>query len=230
MNFDMSKKQLAVMVIFLVLLFDQVLKFWIKTSFMLGEEHRVIGHWFLLHFVENPGMAFGTEFQFLGQHKKLILTLFRIVASVVIGYYLFLNVKKLPTGAVISGALILAGALGNILDSTFYGLLFNKGTMFNEGIHQWMGYSGLAKVDCTGYAPLFKGCVVDMLYFPLIDTRWPSWVPFFGGESLQFFRPVFNIADSSITTGIGIILLFYRNIFSETKKTEPQENTEETNN
>jgi signal peptidase II len=225
----MTKKQIAILVILLILILDQILKIWIKTNFVLGEERRVIGNWFLLHFVENPGMAFGAEFKFLGQHKKVILTLFRIAASGVIGYYLFSNIKKLPTGAMVCVALILAGAIGNILDSVFYGLMFNKGTIFNESINQWMGYSGLAKLDFTGYAHTFKGCVVDMFYFPVIKTTWPSWSPIHAGESFVFFRPVFNLADSSITVGISLILIFYRSVFNDTKLIQPKNKEEENN-
>lgn len=219
----MTKKQIAILTIALVLIFDQLLKIWVKTHFLLGEEFHVMGNWFILHFVENPGMAFGTELGFLGKNRKIILTLFRLLASIAIGYYLFKNAKKFPVGVVVCVALIMAGAIGNIIDSVFYGYLFDKGTIFNESLNRWMGYPGLAELDFSGYAPAFKGCVVDMLYFPIINTNLPSWFPINGGESFVFFSPVFNVADSSITVGIAIILIFYRRYFSNEDKKEEEE-------
>ncbi|HPR31497.1 MAG TPA: lipoprotein signal peptidase [Prolixibacteraceae bacterium] len=208
----MSKKQLAILVIILILIADQILKIWIKTSFYLGEERRVIGNWFLLHFVENRGMAFG--FEFAGRYGKVILTLFRLVAASAIFWYLLKLIKKgIPAGLVVSIALICAGALGNIIDSAFYGVLFSD------------SYGRLAEFlpPGGGYETFLHGSVVDMLFFPLIKGTWPSWSPINAGEPFIFFRPVFNIADSSITIGISIILLFYRKYFSESdeKKAKP---------
>ncbi len=209
---SMSKKQLAILVIILILIADQILKIWIKTSFYLGEERRVIGNWFLLHFVENRGMAFG--FEFAGRYGKVILTLFRLVAASAIFWYLLKLIKKgIPAGLVVSIALICAGALGNIIDSAFYGVLFSD------------SYGRLAEFlpPGGGYETFLHGSVVDMLFFPLIKGTWPSWSPINAGEPFIFFRPVFNIADSSITIGISIILLFYRKYFSESdeKKAKP---------
>jgi signal peptidase II len=219
----MTKKQIAILTILIVLIIDQILKIFVKTHFLLGEEFHVIGNWFILHFVENPGMAFGTELGFLGQNRKIILTLFRLIASIAIGYYLFKNIKKFPVGVIICIALIMAGAIGNIIDSVFYGYMFDKGTIFSETLNHWMGYPGMAKLNFAGYAPAFKGCVVDMLYFPIIDTTLPSWFPFGGGRSFIFFSPVFNIADSAITVGIFLILIFYRNYFNAEVKKENEE-------
>ncbi len=213
----MSKKQIALLVVILALVLDQIMKIWIKTSFVLGEDRRILGNWFLLHFVENNGMAFG--FEFAGKYGKVILSLFRIAAVIGIGWYLSKLIRKgIPTGLVISIALIMAGALGNIIDSAFYGLIFS------ESLGQ---VAELFPVE-GGYAPFLYGKVVDMLFFPIIKTSWPSWSPINPGESFVFFRPVFNFADSYITIGITIILLFFRKYFSEShdkeeiEKTEPQ--------
>jgi signal peptidase II len=200
----MSVKTKSILIIFLVLIFDQVLKIWVKTHFMLGDEIVIAKNWFILHFVENNGMAFGLEFG--NSIGKYFLSVFRIVAVGAIGWYISkLWKKEVPFGVIVCFSLIMAGAIGNILDSAFYGLIFNDSygriaTFFPEG---------------GGYSTFLQGRVVDMFYFPLISTTYPSWVPFFGGESFVFFRPVFNIADSSITVGIISILVFYRKFFDE---------------
>jgi len=200
----MSKKQLAILVILLVLIFDQVLKIWIKTHFYLGDEIRVIGNWFLLHFVENKGMAFG--FEFAGKLGKVVLTLFRIIAATAIFWYLMKLIKKgIPTGLVISVALIIAGAFGNVIDSAFYGLIFTD------------SYGRVAEIFPAGggYASFLHGSVVDMLFFPIIKSTWPVWSPINAGEPFLFFSPVFNIADSAISVGICVILIFYRKYFAD---------------
>jgi signal peptidase II len=213
----MSKKQIAFLVVILALILDQILKIWVKTTFVLGEDRRVIGNWFLLHFVENNGMAFG--FEFAGKYGKIILSLFRIIAVIGIAWYLGKLIKKgIPTGLVISIAMIMAGAMGNIIDSAFYGLIFTDSfgrvaEMFPEG---------------GGYATFLHGAVVDMFYFPIIKTTWPSWSPINAGESFVFFRPVFNLADSYITVGIGFILIFYRRFFNEHAEKEKDDAVETT--
>jgi len=212
----MSQKKLAILVIILILVFDQILKVWIKTSFVLGEELNVFGNWFILHFVENKGMAFG--FEFSGKFGKVILTLFRLIAATAIYWYLLKLIKKgIPNGLVISIALIFAGAIGNVIDSAFYGLIFSD------------SFGRVAEVFPAGggYASFLHGSVVDMLFFPLIDTTFPTWLPFVGGEEFMFFRPVFNIADSAITVGITIILIFYRKFFAEEDKTVAEVSAEE---
>jgi len=207
MNFSNGKK--AALLIFLVLLIDQSVKFWIKTHMMMGQEYRILGDWFIIHFTENNGMAFGMEFG--GNAGKLILSMFRILAVGGIGWYLVHLVKtKAHTGFVLSIALILAGALGNILDSAFYGLIFNESYY---QVAQLFPHGG-------GYATFLHGRVVDMLYFPIIKGHYPSWIPFVGTDQFIFFRPVFNIADSSITIGVFIILLFQKRFFKQEKEIE----------
>ncbi len=209
----MNNKQKSVLIIFLVLLFDQLLKVYIKTNFMLGDEFIVAKNWFIIHFVENNGMAFGLEF---GDNiGKYLLSIFRIVAVSAIGWYLSrLWKKEIQFGIIVSFSLIFAGALGNILDSAFYGLIFNE------------SYGQVASFmpEGGGYASFLQGRVVDMFYFPILTGHYPEWVPLFGGREFIFFRPVFNVADSSITVGIFMILLFYRRYFDqkESEEIEPK--------
>ena len=186
----------------ILILLDQILKIWIKTSMFLGQEHEILD-WFIIHFTENNGMAFGIEFGgFIG---KLILTLFRIIV-VIFGIFYIKSVIKpeLPNGFLIAIGLIIGGALGNIIDSVFYGVIFND------------SYNSVASLfpESGGYAPLLHGKVVDMFYFPLINSHFPNWIPFIGGDHFIFFRPVFNIADAGISIGIFIILIFYRKLFN----------------
>ncbi len=194
----------ALAVIFLVLLIDQAIKIWIKTHMMLGEEFSVAGDWFYIHFVENNGMAFGMEMG--GSVGKIILSVFRIVAVCAIGYYLYLICKRMKRMSfVVCIALVWAGAVGNIVDSVFYGVIFDSSwgqvaTLFPEG---------------GGYSSWLHGRVVDMFYFPLISSRWPDWIPVVGGDSFIFFRPVFNFADAAISVGVALLLLFHRNDLSD---------------
>lgn len=195
-----SKGTCAILVIFLVLLLDQALKFWVKTHMELGESIKFT-NWFYLSFTENNGMAFGWEF-----FDKIFLTIFRIAASIAIAWYLFrLRRSVYKTGYVVCIALIFAGAVGNIIDCVFYGVIFNG------------SYGQVAAFFPPegGYAPLLHGRVVDMFYFPLVKTTWPAWVPYWGGEEFVFFRPVFNIADASISVGVVVLLLFYRKTLSQ---------------
>jgi signal peptidase II len=189
-------------IVLTILIVDQWSKFWIKTNMFLGEEFSVLGDWFIIHFTENNGMAFGIEFA--GEYGKLFLTLFRIIVVTVIGIYLFRMPKKTTSkGLLITGSLIFAGAVGNIIDSVFYGVIFDES--YNQ-VATFLPESG-------GYAPILYGKVVDMLYFPLMDGFFPDWFPIWGGEHYLFFRPVFNIADSAITVGIFSLLLFQRKFF-----------------
>jgi len=194
-----SKGRLSVFIILLVLLFDQTLKIWIKTHMMIGQEYNVLGNWFIIHFTENNGMAFG--FEFGKEYGKYFLSIFRIAAVIFIGIYIFRILKKeTPYGYLVAVSLIFAGALGNIIDSAFYGLIFNH------------SYYQIAQFfpDDGGYAGFLQGRVVDMLYFPIIDGHWPTWSPIHPTEPFIFFRPVFNIADSAITSGMFMIIFFHR--------------------
>jgi len=187
---------------FILVLIDQILKIWIKTHFILGEEFQIFD-WFIIQFVENNGMAFGMEFG--GYLGKMLLTLFRIiVVGIGIKYIIKLAKTKMPDGALIALGLIVGGAIGNIIDSSFYGIIFNE------------SYNNLAQFfpETGGYSSLLHGEVVDMLYFPLLNSHYPDWLPIFGGEHFIFFRPVFNIADAGISVGIFMILLFYRRVFN----------------
>ncbi len=183
--------------IFLILIIDQIVKFWIKLDFTLGEELFLIGDWCRLHFIENEGMAFGMSF---GEEVgKLILTLFRIVAATLIFLYLRkLVIRKEKKIIIYAFALIFAGAVGNIIDSLFYGLIFSESTFFTTA--QLFPETG-------GYAPLCLGKVVDMFYFPLIDTTLPQWIPFVGGNNFEFFNAIFNVADIAITVGVGLLIV-----------------------
>jgi signal peptidase II len=198
----------AILIVLLVIIADQFSKFYIKTNFYYGEEINVLGNWFRLHFIENEGMAFGMRLSDAAT-GKLILTLFRLVA-VVFGFFLLKRLvdKKYHTGLLICGSLILAGALGNLIDSIFYGMIFTESSFH---IAKLVPFG-------EGYGKLFHGRVVDMLYFPLIDTTWPSWVPVWGGKPLSFFEPVFNIADAAISCGVITLLLFQKRFM---QKDEP---------
>lgn len=204
----MSLRTKSILLITLIIIVDQALKFWVKLNMTMGQEYSVIGNWFLIHFTENYGMAFGL--QFWGKFGKLFLSLFRIVAVGFIGYFISQLIKKnASSGLVIGISLIMAGAIGNIIDSAFYGLIFSESGFINTAV--------LFPPE-GGYAPFLHGRVVDMFYFPIIDTVWPNWVPWVGGTQFIFFRPVFNIADSAITIGVFYLVLFrWREIFSEKK-------------
>ncbi len=192
----------ACLIIAAVLLIDQIVKVYIKTHFHLGEEVRVF-NWWRIHFTENNGMAFGLEFG--GLWGKLALSLFRIGAVVAIGYYLKLLIgRQVRQIVVVALALIMAGALGNIIDSAFYGLLFSES----------YGQVATFLPEGGGYAGFLQGRVVDMLYFPICKGYLPDWIPFWGGDYFVFFRPVFNIADSAISIGIALIILFQKQTFS----------------
>lgn len=195
----MSLKK-AYFIVFLILLVDQVSKIYIKTHFVLGEEVNVF-QWFKILFIENEGMAWGTEIP--GSYGKIILTLFRLVAVTGIGYWLWDAVKKNSSPyLVVSIALILAGAFGNIIDSVFYGVIFSD------------SYHSIATAFTDHpYGTYFHGKVVDMLYFPIWEGNLPSWLPIWGGNNFTFFNAIFNIADMAISTGVGILIVFNKKAF-----------------
>lgn len=191
-----TKGRLATLIVVAILLIDQAIKIWVKTSMSLHESIHVFD-WFYITFIENMGMAFGMQ---LG--SKIVLSLFRVVAIAALIYYISLEVKRnAKTGYIVCLAMVLAGAAGNLLDCLFYGLIFNASSPYYVSYFVPFG---------TGYAPFLMGKVVDMFYFPLIETEWPTWMPFVGGEHFVFFSPVFNFADASISVSVVLILLFYR--------------------
>jgi len=206
------------LIIILAILFvDQFLKIWIKTHMFIGQEIHVIGNWFILHFTENNGMAFGIELA--GESGKLILSIFRIIAIILIAFYLAkITKEKVHPGLVISISLIFAGALGNLIDSAFYGLIFSESAYYHPA--QIFPEEG-------GYSSFLHGKVVDMFYFPIIKGHYPGWFPIWGSQEFVFFRPVFNIADSSITTGVFTLILFQRKLFPKKSDLRTYEADEE---
>jgi signal peptidase II len=199
--YKMSLRQ-AYIIVFLLLLVDQVSKIYIKTNFVLGEEVTVF-NWFKIHFIENEGMAWGTKLP--GEYGKLFLTVFRIFAVAGIAYWLWDTVRnhKSSNYLIVAIALIFAGALGNIIDSVFYGVIFND------------SYQQLAVLfSDEPYGTWFHGQVVDMFYFPIIkDFPMPEWLPFIGGRPFTFFNAIFNVADVAISTGVGILIVFNKKAF-----------------
>ncbi|MBK6634049.1 MAG: lipoprotein signal peptidase [Chitinophagaceae bacterium] len=214
-------------IILLIIIADQALKIWIKTNFHLNESHQVIGSGFQLYFVENPGMAYGWKFG--GEWGKMALTIFRMIAVIFGTWYLRkIIMEKQHRGFIFCASLVYAGALGNLIDSSIYGLIFDKGMTVSPVINDYVGYNGLATFSTKGYASFLHGNVVDMLYFPVIKGQFPSWLPLWGGDHFEFFRPIFNIADASITTGVISILVFQKRFFKQQKDNE-QHPTVETN-
>ncbi len=216
--------RIPLLTVLLVLFVDQFIKIYIKLNYPLGQVAHVTD-WFYIHFTENPGMAFG--FEFGGEYGKLALSIFRILACIGGAIYIrHMGVKKDHPVFIFSVSMILAGALGNILDSAFYGVMFDRGTTLHEHFREYMPYDGIATMKGAGYAPPMFGCVVDMFYFPIVSGQFPDWVPIWGGEDFQFFRPIFNLADAAISTGVVLILLFQKK-FSHTPQvttTIPTEN------
>lgn len=212
-NYLMKKKTIiALAVIFGILILDQIIKIWVKTNMVMGEEINIIGDKIKLHFTENPGMGFGMELGGLG--GKIALSIFRIVAIVGLSYYLYRIIKSGENLLyVICISMVIAGATGNLIDSAFYGLIFNKGMVYDPAIKEWVAYSGLAQFSKDGYSGFLIGVVVDMFYCPVISSHYPKWFPFVGGDPFLFFRPVFNVADSVITISVFIMIIFYKKIF-----------------
>lgn len=203
----------SLLLIFFILLIDQISKVYIKTHFVLGESVPVFD-WFKILFIENEGAAWGTKLSDIlpvsDKTGKLILTIFRLFAIFGIGYWLYDIIRKnASTTLIVAVSLIFSGALGNIIDSVFYGMIFND------------SYNQVATLfSPEPYGELFYGKVVDMLYFPIIDTAWPDWVPGIGGNRFRFFEPVFNIADTAISTGVGILIVFNKRAFGSKPATQ----------
>lgn len=200
--------KIPIITVFSVLFVDQFIKLYIKSNYALGEVGR-LSDWCIIHFTENPGMAFG--FEFGGESGKLILSIFRILACIAGVFYIRYAIKqKEHPGFIFAISLILAGAMGNIFDSAFYGLIFDRGTTLNLDFQEYMPYDGVANFTTNGYAKSMYGCVVDMFYFPMINGVFPEWFPIWGGEDFQFFRPIFNFADAAISSGVITIILFQK--------------------
>lgn len=214
------KARNVILLVLLVVLADQALKIYIKTNFYMSEHHNVLGSWFQLYFVENEGMAYGWKFG--GDGGKMILTLFRLVA-VVFGVFYIKSIiqKKYHRGFIVCAALIFAGALGNLIDSMFYGMIFEESLQNSMTVAKMFPQHG--------YAGFLHGKVVDMLYFPIIRIKsLPQWIPVWGGESFEFFRPIFNLADFAISTGVISILVFQKRFF-KSQHDDKQNATVETN-
>lgn len=196
-----TRGRMAMLIVIAILLIDQIIRIWVKTNMTLHEVISVTS-WFKICFIENNGMAYGME---IG--SKLLLSLFRIVAISVGVYYLYLQtIRRAKFGYIACLALVIAGAVGNVIDCMFYGLIFNASSEY---------YTSFVVPFGTGYAPFLMGKVVDMFYFPLIVTTWPEWIPVYGGSEFIFFSPIFNFADASISVGVVLLLLFYRKELSE---------------
>jgi signal peptidase II len=207
-----KKSTAVILTILIVLIIDQALKIYTKTNILYGDGFDMLGlSWAKIHFIENDGMAFGLSFG--GVTGKYILSIFRIIMAAFLLYILKNLLDQNETyGLIISFGLIIAGAVGNIIDCAFYGLIFSE-SFFHGGLATMFPPEG-------GYGSFLTGKVVDMLYFPMVDTILPEWIPIWGGERFEFFRPVFNIADSAITVGVVSILLFHRRFFNTNEKTK----------
>ena len=208
-----TKGRLAALIIVAILLVDQAIKIWVKTSMTLHESIHITD-WFYITFIENMGMAFGMQ---LG--SKIVLSLFRVIAIGVLGYYIRNQVRQnAHTGYIVCLAMVLAGAAGILIDCMFYGLIFNESSPYYLSYFVPFG---------SGYAPFLMGKVVDMFYFPLIETEWPTWMPFVGGEHFVFFSPVFNFADACISVSVVWLLLFYREEISKISVKKEEEKSVE---
>ena len=202
----------AFIIIFSIVLLDQLLKVYIKTHYAYGESHSIIGKRVRLYFIENDGMAWGWKLK--GSLGKILLTLFRMAAVIWGTLFIPRFIRRgAGTGMIVCVCLIYAGAFGNLIDSVFYGVVFDRGAWFNPAIREMVSYDGVARLSGKGYARLLHGNVVDMIYCPIISGHFFSWLPFVGGKPFHFFNMIFNVADASISVGITILVLFY-NIFT----------------
>lgn len=216
----MKKSTWVLLIIIIIIVIDQISKIYIKTHFSYGEGLRIMGlDWARIYFVENEGMAFGMTFG--GDYGKLILSLFRLVMISVLGVVIYRFVKSgEKLSLLISFSLIMAGAIGNMIDSAFYGMIFSESPHFHGGVAEFVPFG-------QGYAGFLHGKVVDMFYFPMIDTILPGWVPIWGGSRFVFFQPVFNVADAVITVGVATMLIFNWKFFSAPAKSESAEKVSE---
>jgi signal peptidase II len=215
------KLRSAILIILLIIIADQVMKVYIKTHFQMGEHINILGlKWAQLYFIENEGMAWGWKWG--GDWGKMALTLFRLAAVIFGTWYLVRIVRHhYSRGFVICAALIYAGALGNLIDSMFYGMIFDKGMVFDAVSQQYIYYPGVAHLTTHGgYQSFLHGNVVDMLYFPMVHSSFPSWFPFVGGKEFEFFSPIFNIADASISVGVITLLLFQKRLVRKRQEAE----------
>lgn len=212
----MSKTLKCILIIVVILIIDQVIKVIVKTNMTLYQQNPVFGNWFIIHFVENKGMAFGMNLP--GNNGKILLSLFRLVAIVAIGFYLRHLIKlNAHSGLLITMSLILAGAIGNMIDSAFYGMIFSESSPFE---------TARAFPENGGYERFLHGKVVDMFYFPVLNGVYPDWIPRIGGQSFTFFRPVFNVADASISVAVFILLFRQRKYFEFMNETEEKEKSD----
>ncbi len=210
----------VILLILAIILVDQGLKIWVKTGFEVGDTNVSGLPWFRLHFIENPGMAWGWKFG--NETGKMVLTLFRLAAVIFGTWYLGRIVKQHFTkGFIVCASLIYAGALGNLLDSMFYGMIFDKGLHYDALLNRYVSYDDIASFSTNGYSSFLHGSVVDMLYFPIIkNAHYPDWFPFIGGDEFEFFSPIFNIADASISVGVITLLIFQKRFFKKHQKAE----------
>ena len=213
------KLRTVFIIITLILIADQALKIWIKTNYPTGDTGVSDIRWFRLYFIENSGMAWGWR---LGNETgKVVLTLFRLAAVIFGTWYLIKIVKQhYHKGFIICAALIYAGALGNLIDSMFYGMIFDKGLRYDPVLDDYIQYSGIAQFSSDGYSSFLHGSVVDMFYFPIFHATWPSWIPWIGGKEFEFFSPIFNIADASISAGVISLLIFQKRFLKRPQKAE----------
>lgn len=215
------KLRYAILIIFTIIIADQALKIWIKTTYPLGEVTRIFGmDWARLHFIENPGMAWGMQLGEGNEWGKVGLTVFRLIAVIFGTWYLGRIIKRnYSRGFIICASLIYAGALGNLIDSIFYGVIFDKGMLYDAASGGYINYSGIAQFSSDGYQTLLHGNVVDMLYFPMVRSTFPDWLPLIGGNDFEFFSPIFNIADASISMGVITLLIFQKRLLRKKEET-----------